>query len=58
MQVIKINLGQLQPKNRKKSVLHLTFCLFFKTRSWEEVKKIEHVQRDKAEKEYEEEPED
>ena len=49
---------QRKEKDRKVSVLWFTLFLFFQTGSGEEIKKVEHVQRDKAEKEDEEKAED
>ena len=45
-------------KDRKVLVLWFTLFLFFQTGSGEEIKKVEHVQRDKAEEEDEEKAED
>ena len=49
---------QRKEKDRKVSVLWFTLFLFFQTGSGEEIKKVEHVQRDKAEEEDEEKAED
>ena len=49
---------QRKEKDRKVSVLWFTLFLFFQTGSGEEIKKVEHVQRDKAEEEDEEKTED
>ena len=45
-------------KDRKVLVLWFTLFLFFQTGSREEIKEVEHVQRDKAEEEDEEKAED
>ena len=47
---------QLKEKGRKVSVLWIAtlLLLFFQTGSREEIKKVEHVQRDEAEEEDEE----
>ena len=51
---------QLKEKGRKVSVLWIAtlLLLFFQTGSREEIKKVEHVQRDEAEEEDEEKTED
>lgn len=49
---------QRKEKDRKVSVLWFTLFLFFQTGSREEIKEVEHVQRDKAEEEDEEKTED
>ena len=51
---------QLKEKGRKVSVLWIAtlLLLFFQTGSREEIKKVEHVQRDEAEEEDEEEAKD
>ena len=49
---------QRKEKDRKVSVLWFTLFLFFQTGSGEEIKEVEHVQRDKAEEEDEEKAED
>ena len=49
---------QRKEKDRKGFVLWFTLFLFFQTGSREEIKEVEHVQRDKAEEEDEEKAED
>jgi hypothetical protein len=49
---------QRKEKDRKVFVLWFTLFLFFQTGSREEIKEVEHVQRDKAEEEDEEKAED
>ena len=49
---------QRKKKDRKVLVLWFTLFLFFQTGSGEEIKEVEHVQRDKAEEEDEEKAED
>ena len=49
---------QRKEKDRKGFVLWFTLFLFFQTGSREEIKEVEHVQRDKAEEEDEEKTED
>ena len=49
---------QRKEKDRKVLVLWSTLFLFFQTGSREEIKEVEHVQRDKAEEEDEEKTED